>query len=208
MSSFTQDPVNLGAKNIEIDDPFHFYCDGCGNCCRGRNNLISGTEIFLSGPDVWRIMDHTKLTFEKLLEKNINVNFDPDLKLNLCSLKFRYDGSCTFLRKGRCMVYDVRPRTCALYPLGRAILFHQIGKQIVHYKDDYVINGMEPGYQCNFGSDEKYTVTEWLQKNSVPIEDTEDIKWYQRMAEYSDRANRKTLQKSELEKIFYGLYAR
>jgi hypothetical protein len=71
MSSFKQDPLSLGAQNIKIEDSFHFHCNGCGNCCRGRSNLISGTEIFLSGPDVWRIMEHTKLTFEELLEKTL-----------------------------------------------------------------------------------------------------------------------------------------
>jgi hypothetical protein len=71
-----------------------------------------------------------------------------------------------------------------------------------------MINGMEPGYQCNFGSEKQYTVSEWLQKNNVPIEDKDDIDWYCKMAEYSDQSNRKTLQKSELEKIFHELYIR
>ena len=140
MSGFTENPISLGAKNIGIDDTFHFHCSGCGNCCRGRNNLITGTEIFLTGPDVWRIMDYTKLTFEELLNKSINIKLDPEIGLNLCSLKFRYDGSCIFLRKGKCMVYDERPRTCALYPLARAILFQQNGEKITYDKNEYMIN--------------------------------------------------------------------
>lgn len=34
---------------LERDTQFHFACAGCGNCCRGREDIV------LSGYDLWRI---------------------------------------------------------------------------------------------------------------------------------------------------------
>ena len=37
------------------DEAFSFACKGCGNCCRGRE------EIVLSGFDLWRIAARLRL---------------------------------------------------------------------------------------------------------------------------------------------------
>lgn len=206
MSSFKQDPVTIGAKKIGLDDIFQFRCAACGNCCRGRNNIISGTSVYLSGPDIWRIMDYSKLTFDELLEKHIIVSLDPDLKINTCSLRFKYSGSCTFLKKGTCSIYEARPRTCALYPVGRTTLYTKTKRGIEFYGNEYLINGAEPDYECDFMSNDTYTVSEWITKNGVPINDVEDIEWFGKMSEYSDKANRRKLKDEELNQIFNILY--
>lgn len=206
MSGFTQDPKTLGAKELSIEDRFHFSCNACGNCCRGRTNQIKGTEIFLSGPDLWRISNLMKLSIEELIEKYVSVYFDQDLKLNVCSLKFKYSGSCYFLKNGHCSIYDARPRTCSLYPLGRAILINQIGKKFHFVGNQYTISEREPGYHCDYLSGESYTVYEWLEKNNVPLEDIDDIKWFEEMAFYSNKGNNKTLTENQLEDIFHILY--
>lgn len=206
MSGFMQDPTAIGAKGIGLEDSFHFKRNACGNCCRGRMNDIDETGIFLSGPDIWRIMEFTNLSFADLLDRHINVRLDPDLKIQVCSLRFKYSGVCTFLKKGRCSIYEARPRTCSLYPLGRAILFKQIGNEFVHYEDTYVVSDPDSNYECDNQADDRYTINEWLARNNVPLNDKEDIEWFKLVTEFSYRANKKKLQAIELKKIFNDLY--
>lgn len=186
MSRITQDPKTLGAHKIELNESFVFDCQACGNCCRGRTNSISGTDVFLSGPDVQRISRALKLPVSDMIDKYIVTYNDPQLSLTVCRLRIRLNGSCRLLEHGKCAVYGSRPRTCALYPLGRSISFEVKGNK--YYKDEYVINEKEPGYQC--GRSSSYTVREWLEQNKIPLEDLEDRKWHQRLLELSQVARR------------------
>ena len=40
---------------LERDTQFRFACAGCGNCCRGREDIV------LSGYDLWRIAARLRL---------------------------------------------------------------------------------------------------------------------------------------------------
>ena len=40
---------------LERDAQFRFACAGCGNCCRGREDIV------LSGYDLWRIAARLRL---------------------------------------------------------------------------------------------------------------------------------------------------
>lgn len=151
-------------------------------------------------------MDYTKLTFDELLEKHIVVSMDPDLKIKTCSLRFKYSGSCVFLKNGKCSIYESRPRTCALYPVGRSVLVKRIGKHFVHYEDNYVINKSELYYKCDYGSNDIYKVSEWISRNGIPVNDVEDIEWLCKMAEYSNMANNKNLDANKIDDIFDKLY--
>ena len=42
---------------LERDAQFRFACAGCGNCCRGREDIV------LSGYDLWRIAARLRLPF-------------------------------------------------------------------------------------------------------------------------------------------------
>lgn len=206
MSGFRQDPINLDARELSAKEKFYFKCNSCGNCCRYRHNGIQGTEIVLSGPDIKRIESYTNMPLEEMIGKYIYISFDADLKLKVCCLKFKYSGCCAFLKNGKCSIYEARPRTCAIYPVGRAINFSQVGKQFVYINDTYVINSKEPEYKCCYSNVEQYTVEEWFQENGVPIHDTHDILWFKKMAEYSYQANKKKLSTKEIEEIFSDLY--
>lgn len=41
---------------LERDTQFRFACAGCGNCCRGREDIV------LSGYDLWRIAARLRLS--------------------------------------------------------------------------------------------------------------------------------------------------
>lgn len=208
MSRFIQDPINLDSKKIDIDETFCFKCNACGNCCRGRHNGIKGTEIVLSGPDVWRIMDYMNMTFEQILDKYLYILYDEELKLNVCTLRFKYSGSCAFLKKGGCTIYDARPRTCAIYPIGRAINFVQKKRELICTNDTYVLAQKEYNYECEYNEESRYTVQQWLEKNNVPLYDEEDVKWFNKLLKYMIKIDGKKQNKEEIETIFRDLYTR
>ena len=176
MSGMLKDPRELGAIPIKVDDTFEFSCVGCGNCCRGRGSATDNS-IFLSGPDVQRMIQALSINAEEMMSKYLDVHYDTNIGLRLCRLKIRMDGTCRFLNKGKCMIYSARPRTCALYPLGRGFSFTQKGKKVLFSHAEYTIEKNPPmNYKCQ--KNRTYTVRQWPQENHVPVDDSEDIEWY------------------------------
>ncbi len=105
------------SKLVTPDEDITFHCQLCGGCCcdvkdcimlepmdiyrltrylREQGELVTGTEDVLAryAHPAW-LMD----------------NF-PVFLLNTVGKS----GICTFLKEGRCSVYEARPRVCRLYP--------------------------------------------------------------------------------------------
>lgn len=204
MSRFSQDPVTLGATPIALEDTFRFGCVGCGNCCRGRLDALATTSIFLSGPDLARAADHLALPRQALIEKYTTLHADEGLGLILCRLRIRPDGSCRFLTKGQCTIYPVRPRTCALFPLSRGIIFKVEKGRSVYSHDEYCLSEREPAYKCT--ADQTYTAREWLDLNAVPVDDAADRAWFALLADCSLEVRRakdwRGYQKAAFQKLY------
>jgi Fe-S-cluster containining protein len=206
MSEFLKNPEESNAKKLSLNDTFHFGCNVCGNCCRGRSAKNDATGIFLSGPDVKRMAKELDCSINETIEKYLTVTFDKDLKLYVCKLKIKYSGCCSLLRKGKCLVYHARPRTCAIYPLARGILFYQHKNFVEYANDEYYINDSDFGYACDLSDKApEYTIESWLNKNNVPIEDIEDRDWHKTLMEFSMNMP-KFQSESELMDIFSQLY--
>jgi len=209
MSDFTKNPVELGAKPISKEETFHFNCTLCGNCCRYRMNDVKDTNIFLSGPDVRRIAKFLDMDIENVINKYLTITLNENLGLYVCQLKIRTDGCCRFLKKGQCSIYEARPRTCAMYPLGREIDLGVKKGEIIYTETKYVLSSDGYPYQCKKSDTEpQYTVEEWLQKNNVPIDDKEDIEWFKilldtcRKVKRINKNRRTDFQKSALKKLY------
>ncbi len=98
-------------------------CKGCSSCCRGM-----GDSIWLDPYDVFQLTRNLGKSFEKLLEKEIELHVEEGFIL--ANLKMIPDpGSdsmgtgetkCGFLnQEGRCSIHAFRPGLCRLFPLGR-----------------------------------------------------------------------------------------
>ena len=79
------------------DAHFSFACNGCGDCCRGREDIV------LSGFDLWRIAARLRLPPQIVAPVKENRN------------------NCPFLAGDRCAIHDAEPLVCALYPLAQEI---------------------------------------------------------------------------------------
>ena len=89
-------------------------CEGCFDCC-----CEMGESILLDPYDVYRLEKGLGVSFEKLLEQNLELHVVdgvilPNLKMG------GKEERCTFLNEaGRCSIHPFRPGICRLFPLGR-----------------------------------------------------------------------------------------
>jgi len=207
MSDFLQKPEDIESRKIEDTDAILFKCNVCGNCCRGRTEQDNNTGVFLSGPDVKRIAHELKMSVEDTISKYVTIIYDENMQQNICKLRVKYSGCCSLLKKGKCMVYMSRPRTCALFPVARAINFHE-GKHGVEYANtSYYMSIFAPEYKCEYSSDAPETsLNSWLLVNDVPIEDEDDQQWFQQLLEQSLELKNKKINEDKLRELFDNLY--
>ncbi len=144
------DIEELMRNKLEMDDTFEFGCDTCGKCCHRD-------ELLLSGYDIYSISKHLNKTMEEIIKENCFIYIGHDSKLPIVSVKPRVgDNSCRFLRKGKCTIHEIKPTTCALFPLGR--IYDSRVKDYIYFKQD-----------IGCGNKEKHTLKEWLE--SINIEE-------------------------------------
>lgn len=96
---------------------FTFACNGCGDCCRGREDIV------LSGYDLYRIAGRLRLpphiVARGFCRGSIGaVSHLPVLRL--APVKAEHN-NCPFLSGSRCTIHDAEPLVCALYPLAQEI---------------------------------------------------------------------------------------
>ena len=113
--AFTDADVALFMKNeLKPGDTFRFSCAMCGRCCRKRRE-----PILVTGADIFRAAKGMGISVEAILPKNFETYVGDDSHIPLYVLAERLDGSCRFLRKGKCLIQQNKPAVCALFPLGR-----------------------------------------------------------------------------------------
>lgn len=103
----------LSSKALKREDSFYFDCDLCGNCCKGRE------DILLSPYDVFRLAKGLNMTTEAVIKKYCSVYLGSQSRLPVISLyPVAPNAHCPFLSDG-CLVHDFKPSVCLMYPLGR-----------------------------------------------------------------------------------------
>lgn len=102
---------------LEKTDSFSFACAGCGDCCRGREDIV------LSGYDLWRIANYLRLPPVLVVRSFCRQYIGVDSGMPVVRLRpiQKEKASCPFLYKSRCAIHEAKPLVCALYPLGQTI---------------------------------------------------------------------------------------
>ena len=98
-------------------DSFTFACSGCGDCCRGREDIV------LSGYDLWRICAYLRLPPAIVVRAFCRSYTGANSHMPVVRLRPLRDekSNCPFLYKNHCAIHDAEPLVCALYPLGQQI---------------------------------------------------------------------------------------
>lgn len=162
--AFTENDLERFQKNVlGPNDTFNFSCDMCGNCCRKRRE-----PILLTGFDIFRAAQTLGVTMEEVLDKYLAGYIGPDSHLPLYVLMERLDGSCRFLRKGKCLIHKSKPVVCALFPLGRMYDFRDSSFR-------YFLNAgsCHPGQ----GPGKTWTLEEWLAEFNIRETESMTLAW-------------------------------
>lgn len=162
--------ATLDQKFIPKSGEFGFKCAQCGSCCR---NIRPEDKVLMSTVDLFRIARAYGLEMTEVIEKYCDMVPGGESMLPLLVMRERLDGSCIFLKKGKCTVNDVKPVACALHPLGRIDIYNDItDRQEFHY---YLKE-----FDCQASRDEMVKVQDFL--DGLGIEEYDDcVRMYKRM---------------------------
>lgn len=99
------------------DEAFSFACAGCGDCCRGREDIV------LSGFDLWRIAARLRLPPQTVARAFCRASIGQVSHLPVLRLAPVKEerNNCPFLTEDHCAIHDAEPLVCALYPLAQEI---------------------------------------------------------------------------------------
>ena len=163
---------------------FTFACSGCGNCCRGREDIV------LSGFDLWRIAARLRLpprTVARAFCRGSIGQVSHLPVLRLAPVKEERN-NCPFLTGNHCAIHDAEPLVCALYPLAQEIT-----------KEGEVSYFLQPT-RCG-GQVIEARVEDYLARYDVPAREKTDVLWAQTCMELEDTVE-------ELEAFFEPVFVR
>lgn len=155
---------------LERDAQFRFACAGCGDCCRGREDIV------LSGFDLWRIAARLRLPTQTVArgfcrESIGTVSHLPVLRL--APVRQNHN-NCPFLAGDHCAIHDAEPLVCALYPLAQ-----EIGRE---GKVAYFLQPTDCGGQVF-----EAKVEDYLRRYDVPAREATDVRWALSCMELEDK---------------------
>ena len=170
--------TNLEKYRIGIDDTFSFKCRECGACCRQREDILLNTR------DLFNIAAKLGLTMEQAIEKYCDVYVGHDSRIPIARIKPQgLLRTCPLLQGGRCIVHDMKPVVCALFPVGRVLMYGnpESGEAFDEEQLVYIINDFVCG-----GRRKKQTVRSWLEQFNIPVEDEYFFMWHRIVKKLSE----------------------
>ena len=166
------------------DAHFSFACNGCGDCCRGREDIV------LSGFDLWRIAARLRLPPQIVARGYCRASIGQVSHLPVLRLAPVKEerNNCPFLTENHCAIHDAEPLVCALYPLAQEIS-----------RKGQVSYFLQPT-GCG-GQVIEARVEDYLARYDVPAREQTDVRWAQVCMELEDTVER-------LDALFEPVFAR
>lgn len=163
MSYLLDDFEKFQSNILKPTDTFQFDCKMCGSCCRKRQE-----PILMTGLDIFRIAQALGIPPKQVIEEKTEGYIGDQSHVPVLVLKERLDGSCSLMRKGKCMVHNNKPVVCALFPLGR--MYNTITHEIQYFKNPHsCMTGCKGG--------KTWTLQEWLDEFNIGNLNEESMAW-------------------------------
>ena len=189
----------LEKNRLSMDDMLSFSCDNCGECCKHQNDLI------MNPYDIFRLAKRLDLTPKEWMDLYADVYIGSESRVPVVRIKMIGDEMhCPFLKNNRCTLHRFKPDVCALYPLGRAICYHDDPKEITTNEPEVVY--FHSGCKC--GTEQNgQTVKKWLDSFGLMEREHFFIRWTKVIREVSAfvRSLEKTMDDEEILKTIWGL---
>ncbi len=188
---------NYDKLKIGVDEPFKFNCTMCGKCCVGRE------DILLNAQDVFRLSKELDIHPKDFIKKYCEVYIGNDSKMVIVRLlpvgPYKI---CPLLQGHRCIVHNVKPTVCAMFPIGRSIqLSPEEAKEPQITLDRVQYIKIDP--KC--GDNKKtHTVREWLEQFGMSVDDTFFVEWQQLLMKVS--MSMQILEKKLPKEYIHSLY--
>lgn len=163
---------NFEKMKIGVDEPFKFHCTMCGKCCINRE------DILLTPKDIYNMARELGTTPKEFVDQYCETYIGGDSRVPIVRLKPRGPiKRCPLLKDRKCSVHKAKPTVCAMFPIGRCLMFQaeeSLPEKITADQIQYIFT--DPG--C--GDDaETHTVREWLEAFGISLEDEFFVKWQQ-----------------------------
>jgi len=150
-----------GRRQVGREDSFQFGCHSGVPCFTG---CCGDINIMLSPVDILRLARRLGVTTTQVITQHTLTPITKDLQLpvKLLRLGDDEDKRCPFVGDGGCTVYEDRPWSCRMYPVGSAIPPARAGVQpepvFFLFEDDFCQGHGEP---------RRWTVQEWMDDQGV-----------------------------------------
>lgn len=139
---------------ITWGETFQFKCHkglSCWTeCCRNPG-------LFLTPYDILRLKKRLAVTSAEFLEKYTATVIDPQFGLPVTRLVMGEEDACPFVTSSGCSVYEDRPTSCRIYPLGQAASSGADGK-----RGERVFFKVEEDYCRGWGEPVVWKLEEWV----------------------------------------------
>ena len=152
---------------LNKDDSFTFAChkdlECFGNCCRDVN-------IFLTPYDILRLKNRLKISSEEFVARHAVSPPVQQTRIPIIALKMRDDEEmrCPFVGDdGGCTVYEDRPTSCRMYPVGQAS-----GKTENKPEGTEFFFLMQDEKCCGLQEKKEWTIEKWMADQDVELYDS------------------------------------
>jgi len=146
---------------LDEDDKFKFACHPGVSCF---NQCCSDVNIFLTPYDIIRLKNRLKISSMEFLAKYTITPIDKNQQFPVVMLKMRDDETknCHFVQDDGCSVYEDRPWSCRMYPLGLAS-----PKEEGTPTDEQFFFLMKEDVCKGFQEVQEWTVRSWMEDQGV-----------------------------------------
>jgi Fe-S-cluster containining protein len=158
MDNLVSTRIKVHDKEVVLKDKHNMIkhkCAGCGECCINSKPRLSSYDILI-------LAKKLQISMGEFLQKYVSLVAGdggfPDAYLIT-------SGACPFLKDSRCSVYDIRPYTCRLFPLG---VYQHSSKQY------FYINSNNPKHSK---TSNKLSIGQFLSENMDPEYEEIQIEW-------------------------------
>jgi len=153
------------APRFTENDKFRFSCRKGLSCF---TQCCADVNIFLTPYDILRMKKRLKISSEEFLARYTLVPFSDKQQLPVVVLKMSdtEDKRCPFVTSEGCTIYEDRPWSCRMYPLGLASPKEGAcaGEQKFYFL-------MQESHCLGFGEDKEWAVKQWLDDQGISIYD-------------------------------------
>ncbi|MBI4831736.1 MAG: YkgJ family cysteine cluster protein, partial [Candidatus Lindowbacteria bacterium] len=149
------------APRFTENDRFKFSCHEGLSCF---TQCCANVAIFLTPYDILRMKSRLKISSDEFLAKYTVVPFNKKQRLPLVILKMGDDEHkrCLFVSPKGCTIYEDRPWSCRMYPLGLA---SPKSESAACDEEFYFL--MEEEHCRGFCEQKEWTVRKWLEDECI-----------------------------------------